>query len=358
MLGNIVKILTVGALGFGAKKIYDAVKSDKSTKEEKEEYVSSEQKEWERWAQEEADKEPDLTMRMMKAASPRLFEKDDFYQELKNKLPKGSQNWDNKKKNEFIQVMLSKFEGAEGWDYIRAEDALNIFELTKTKGKTLDCLRFVAETFPGLTQTDRVVYIIKEVERIRERQAHPLYDLNQKPSVEFKDIGFKLAVINQLMFQNKTLKPQFSLDLFREEYHQHFISKLRGASKEAADYMRNLDIPLHLLDKLTTLEINPTSELYKMIYIPKKTDFGDMFITKRQYFTGTYIPLFSWMYCCDNKESIQADLALLPNLKEISINLTEMNLLTEKRNKTFQDLGFTESVLDILKEKNIKVVLN
>ncbi|MGC7589290.1 DUF6892 domain-containing protein [Bisgaard Taxon 46] len=36
-----------------------------------------------------------------------------------------------------------------------------------------------------------------------------MYNLHQKPKAIFKDSGFKLAVINQLMFKENLLKPHF-----------------------------------------------------------------------------------------------------------------------------------------------------
>ena len=58
--------------------------------------------------------------------------------------------WTDEQKNEFIRLTLYIFEGADAWDYIHAEDPLNIFELTQTKGRTIDYLRFIAKTLPGL----------------------------------------------------------------------------------------------------------------------------------------------------------------------------------------------------------------
>ena len=94
--------------------------------------------------------EPDPAMKLAKGGTPNLLETEEFYQELKKTLPKRALEWTDEQKNEFIRLTLYIFEGADAWDYIHAEDPLNIFELTQTKGRTIDYLRFIAKTLPGL----------------------------------------------------------------------------------------------------------------------------------------------------------------------------------------------------------------
>ena len=246
----------------------------------------------------------------------------------------------------FIRLTLYIFEGADAWDYIHAEDPLNIFELTQTKGRTIDYLRFIAETLPGLQQTSRLLYIIKEVERIRKRQENPIYDLNQIPSVKFQDIGLKLAVINQLMFKYETLKPKFFLEIFREEY-KNILNPLYGLDREkAGEYMKDLDIPVSLLNKIEYLEINPTSEFYQQIYIKKIFDISEFFLEAPR--NSQYIPLFNIEY---SRSDIENELSLLPNLKEIRVNLSK-KIQTKKF--SLSDLGLYEYVVKILENKNIK----
>jgi hypothetical protein len=256
MLSNILKIAGAGVLAFGAKKIYELIQEKKLEPSEIEEYWKDDYRE--REAKRAMIEEPDPAMKLAKGGTPNLLETEESYQKLKNTLPKRALKWTDEQKNEFIRLTLHIFEGVDAWDYIHAEDALNIFELTQTKGRTIDYLRFIAETLPGLQQTSRLLYIIKEVERIRKRQENPIYDLNQIPSVKFQDIGLKLAVINQLMFKDETLKPKFFLEIFREEYKKYFLNPLYGLDREkAGEYMKDLDIPVSLLNKIEYLEINP-----------------------------------------------------------------------------------------------------
>ena len=349
MLGNILKIAGAGVLAFGAKKIYELIQDKKQESSESEEYWGNNYREKE--ARRAMKEEPDPAMKLAKGGTPNLLETEEFYQELKKTLPKRALEWTDEQKNEFIRLTLYIFEGADAWDYIHAEDPLNIFELTQTKGRTIDYLRFIAETLPGLQQTSRLLYIIKEVERIRKRQENPIYDLNQIPSVKFQDIGLKLAVINQLMFKDETLKPKFFLEIFREEYKKYFLNPLYGLDREkAGEYMKDLDIPVSLLNKIEYLEINPTSEFYQQIYIKKIFDISEFFLKSPR--NSQYIPLFNIEY---STSDIENELSLLPNLKEIRINLSK-----ENSNKKFSlsDLGLYEYVVIILKNKNIKIVIN
>ena len=349
MLGNILKLAGAGVLAFGAKKIYELIQDKKQESSESEEYWENNCREKE--ARRAMKEEPDPAMKLAKGGTPNLLETEEFYQELKKTLPKRALEWTDEQKNEFIRLTLYIFEGADAWDYIHAEDPLNIFELTQTKGRTIDYLRFIAETLPGLQQTSRLLYIIKEVERIRKRQENPIYDLNQIPSVKFQDIGLKLAVINQLMFKDETLKPKFFLEIFREEYKKYFLNPLYGLDREkAGEYMRDLDIPVSLLNKIEYLEINPTSEFYRQIYIKKTFDISEFFLKSPR--NSQYIPLFNIGY---STSDIENELSLLPNLKEIRINLSK-----ENSNKKFSlsDLGLYEYIVRTLDNKNIKIVIN
>ena len=96
----------------------------------------------------------------------------------------------------------------------------------------------LTKIFPEIPEIQKILYILSEVDRIKSRQRHPIYNLNQKPSVIFNDPGLKSAVINQLMYRQSKLKPTFDIKLFAEEYTACFINpELRGASIEAGEYM-------------------------------------------------------------------------------------------------------------------------
>ena len=151
--------------------------------------------------------------------------------------------WSKSQKSALIDGVLSYFSGMDGWDYIAEDSWQNIFFFA-THNDVLECLKLIAEKCDDVPENIRLRKILKEVRRIRLRQRNPIYDINQTPSVEFKDIGFKLAIIHQLMFEENKLHPKFDVHLFAEEYTKSCIDlEMRGASEEGAEYLRNLDIP-------------------------------------------------------------------------------------------------------------------
>ena len=153
------------------------------------------------------------------------------------------------------------------------------------------------------------------------------------------------------MFKYETLKPKFFLEIFREEYKKYFLNPLYGLDREkAGEYMKDLDIPVSLLNKIEYLEINPTSEFYQQIYIKKIFDISEFFLEASR--NSQYIPLFNIAY---SRSDIENELSLLPNLKEIIVNLSKKNS-TEKF--SLSDLGLYEYIIRTLENKKIKIVTN
>ncbi|MBF0786285.1 hypothetical protein E4T80_12535 [Muribacter muris] len=236
------------------------------------------------------------------------FENEEFFQGLKD-LQHLSKNWDLKKKTQFVGRVLSSFEGVAGWFHISCDGWDTIFGLAGEKHKRkLEGLKLISKTFSDIDEpvTQRLRYIISEAERIKLRRLHPIYNLNQTPKIIFKDFGFKLAVINQLMYKEKILRPSFNIALFAEEY----IDKETGygisiewyrASQEAARYLWNLDIPEYLLNNITTLDLDQDAEIYRGVAYPG------------EYVNPKYL---NDGYKCIRDDAIE-DLALLPNLESI-----------------------------------------
>ncbi|STO54787.1 Uncharacterised protein [Canicola haemoglobinophilus] len=240
-------------------------------------------------------------------------------------------DWSKSQKSALIDGVLSYFSGMDGWDYIAEDSWQNIFYFA-THNDVLECLKLIAEKCDDVLEASRLRKILKEVRRIQHRQRNPIYDINQTPSVEFKDIGFKLAVIHQLMFEENKLHPKFDVHLFAEEYTKHCIDlERRGASDEAGEYLRNLDIPLSLLEQVDVIKLSPYSQLYHCVCFPSPLDF--MF---HRYREGGYVPI---------KEQAVEDLAFLPNLKKIYLS-----------RKLATEIGLPENFIQALKERNIELV--
>ena len=371
MLNKILKIAAYGGLlGFGAKKAYDHFKKEEKSSSEKvtEDFQSTpsvdSQKshlETDNNASEKAQKVEDPMMTLIKSATTKSLDQAHFYNHLKSHLPKASKNWSNEQKNEFVRAVLSTFEGAFRWDYYHAEHHANILDMCNAKGTMRDCLRFVAELFPDVEQGKRLALILKEVERIQNRLKTPIYDKNQTPSVKFKDVRFKFAIIQQLMAKEQ-LKPVFNYRLFVEEF-SYFIDP-DFPSSEAGDYMLNLDITQYQLNRISYLNLNKYSGDFQFLHLPSSVT-GDISIHHfdYRYRPADIVPMTT---------NIIEDLALLPNLKSIYLpedkpfdiidirkfgwyKLSDGTYLKSENGIEIDNLTLPRIFLEALKEKGIKV---
>lgn len=317
MLGQIIKFAALGAVGYGAKKLYDAFQEDQQKEEQaknaQDEMPKPQTEPEEKSEEKKAEEELEPMMKFIQEANRDSYKNEAFYQKLKDKLPKETKHWTDEQKNEFMREMLSKMEGMDGWYFISAEHPLCIFELSKVGSTTLDCLRLAADTFPNLEQSERIYNILKRVEYRKERQRNPIYTTKKMPEIGFKDVGFKLAIIHQLMFNEEKLTPKFDMVEFANE-SQCFIDAI-GANREATHYLLNLDIPKTLLDGIEKLEIG-NFPFYQHIYFPV----APMFMVK-DFCQGYYVPISdnAVKYFSDGFNS-KRDLNLLPNLKEVIIH--------------------------------------
>ncbi|WP_300663372.1 hypothetical protein [Fluviicola sp.] len=76
---------------------------------------------------------------------------------------------------------------------------------------------------------------------------------------KFKDFNFKLAVIDQLMYQQKLLKPEFDVKTFVSAEKWQKIDHQKHPSRAIADvkkFFKDLEIPQELLDQVTILDQN------------------------------------------------------------------------------------------------------
>ena len=89
------------------------------------------------------------------------------------------------------------------------------------------------------------------------------YKLPTGGEAQFEDLNFKLMVIDELMYVNKLLSPEFNLRDFAKAYDAREISVSGYESiPEALDYMRGLAIPQELLSRITHLSYDASREIY------------------------------------------------------------------------------------------------
>ncbi len=119
-----------------------------------------------------------------------------------------------------------------------------------------------------------------------------------------------------------------------------------GASVEAGEYFRNLDISQHLLNNVKELHLDAQAGLYRVATI-HNSYFG--------FNMGGFVPI--------SAKAID-DLTLLPNLRKICIAYHENNFI-QARDSQLENLFFgncprdgvclSESFIQALKERNIKL---
>lgn len=83
------------------------------------------------------------------------------------------------------------------------------------------------------------------------------------------DLNFKLLVINELMYVQETLKPQFDLYEFAESYTEREIDIEKEGYEplpEALEYFKQLEIPKSLLLDIEDLSADGGDEVYGNIY--------------------------------------------------------------------------------------------
>lgn len=85
---------------------------------------------------------------------------------------------------------------------------------------------------------------------------------------KFKDLNFKLAVIQQLMYSNDFLQPAFDVKTFVGPEKWQQIDHAKHPSKAVSgvrQFFKDLDIPQELLDKVEVLDQNYHQAYHQVI---------------------------------------------------------------------------------------------
>lgn len=113
---------------------------------------------------------------------------------------------------------------------------------------------------------------------------------------QFKDFNFKLAVIQVLMYEDELLQPIFNIHEFVKTHKGRPINieeEGYGVIPEARAYFAELEIPPHLLSRVTAIHQDGGDDVYHQLY--PFWDGEDEFFTIKS----------------------ASDVALLPNLREV-----------------------------------------
>ena len=217
-----------------------------------------------------------------------------------------------KERAEFIKNFEAIF--AKNWT-----KAVRRVAVSRSIFKSIEVL---VKTFPEQPKTQILLKLLKEASTFKNKPK--LYDLSQKPQKVFNDPHFKYLVIEELMYSQEVLKPRFDINTFAREYFKREIDiEAEGYEVilEVKKYFKNLDIPVELLAKVTTLHQD------------SGIGGGSVFIYQLQPF---------WDPGCGDEvfkitNKAIKDLELLPNLKKI-IGL-ENSVPSKKLIKAIQDKG-------------------
>lgn len=203
--------------------------------------------------------------------------------------------------SEFIadnEKELSKL--TRNWDATYEKNRNKAIRRIAVSRPILKSIELIIETFPNHSKTSVLKKLLLEAKAFKDKPQ--LYNLNTKPKTEFKDLYFKLLVIEELMYKQKALLPIFDLDKFVKEYTKREIEiHTCEVIPEVKKYFKNIDIPTELLAKVTTLYqdsgLNGGSEFINQLFPDWDPGAGDD------------------VFKITNKTIV--DLELLPNLKKI-----------------------------------------
>lgn len=89
-----------------------------------------------------------------------------------------------------------------------------------------------------------------------------------EPTLKFESFGFKLAIIQYLMYDRELLTPRFDIYDFAEAYEDRIIDvdeEGYDPIPEAEKWFRDLQIPAVLADEVTELIVDGGNEIYGQI---------------------------------------------------------------------------------------------
>jgi hypothetical protein len=152
---------------------------------------------------------------------------------------------------------------SEGNIYIIAKDKVEEnFNVTFKKIKVKSC------TFKGESKPYCISISKKFV--TEEKTPKNKYSIKspKEEVIEFEDFGFKLAVIQVLMYEKKILKPKFDLYEFVKWYKKRRIDiEMEGYEpiEEVTNYFRDLPIPKKYANEITEIKIFADNQIYSQL---------------------------------------------------------------------------------------------
>lgn len=99
----------------------------------------------------------------------------------------------------------------------------------------------------------------------------------QEETIEFKDFGFKVSIIQELMYRKKLLQPKFDVYEFVEWYDKRKIdikAERLEPIPEVTQYFKDLPIPKRLAKEVTEIYQDGGNEIYLQLLVDGEGDEG------------------------------------------------------------------------------------
>ena len=108
--------------------------------------------------------------------------------------------------------------------------------------------------------------IIRTIEKNKEKYSEDFYNNMEEGYLQFDNFNFKLAIIQELMYDINVLQPEFDIYEFAKEYKDEEIDTESDTVIEPAlDYFKNLQIPKSLAKEVGSFYMDGGNEVYMNI---------------------------------------------------------------------------------------------
>lgn len=172
----------------------------------------------------------------------------------------------------------------------------------------------VRARYKGDTSNDFYCYLLTKNYDYKEQQNKEKYKLHKTSGekIEFSDFNFKLAIIEELVYNKKLLKPKFDIYEFAEIQEIKGFSAFEGGYDplpEAVEYFNALEIDKNLAEQVTDINQDGGNEIY-MNVTPQWDGEDDIF----------------------NIHSFE-DVRHFPNLKKMTLFEADQKIIEELKSK-------------------------
>lgn len=135
-----------------------------------------------------------------------------------------------------------------------------------------EMVTFLEEMIPEMPEQDRELARTAcakiEINIIKQKKSKYRLEHKNMEEIEFDNFNFKLAVIQELMYNQKLLLPQFQITEFVKEYDKRKIDLLEEGFEpidEVVEWFRRLQIPTAMADEITEICMDGGDEIYHQI---------------------------------------------------------------------------------------------